>query len=132
MGNAGAGQNLIHALHQLLPAGKDILEDGLGFQNFQCGCGGSGGDDIATVGSAMRHLARFDHGHDGVFAGNGGDREAVAHRLGIGGKVGLDAKIFLRAAAGNAEAGLDLIKDEDDAMLGRKGGADVAASPVWA
>jgi len=62
------------------------------------------------------HTTAFYDPHHLCVAADGGDREAIPHCLGKGREVSLDAKELLRSTVGDAEAGLDLIEDEDDAM----------------
>ncbi len=50
-------------------------------------------------------------------AAEGRRRVAVAHRLGVRGEVRRDPEVLGRAAAGEAEAGLDLVEDEEDPEL---------------
>jgi hypothetical protein len=45
------------------------------------------------------------------------DRVPVAHRLGEGADVGLDAEQFLHAAACDAKAGLHLVDDQENPVL---------------
>ena len=73
---------------------------------------------IADVGSAKGKDAWLSHHHDLALAADGRNGETVAHRLGVGHQVGLDLEVLLRAAVGDAKAGLDLVHDHDDAVLG--------------
>ena len=65
------------------------------------------------MGDAAAELA-----HDLLAPPDGGDRIAVGHGLGHGADVGPDAVKLLGAATGDAEAGLHLINDHEDAVLG--------------
>jgi hypothetical protein len=58
-------------------------------------------------------------------AGEHADRQPAAECLAVGDEIGPNSEILLRAAAGEAEAGEDLVHDEDDAALG----ADLADFP---
>ena len=65
--------------------------------------------------------------HDVLAAGEHGDRVAVGDRLGEGAQVGAHAVELLHAAARDAEAGLDLVDDQHDAVAVAQlaGGAQV-------
>ena len=69
----------------------------------------------------MRHLTRLDHRHHGGLARHRRNGEAITHRLGIGGEISFDAKIFLRTAARQAKPSLYFIEDQHDALLVTKG-----------
>ncbi len=56
------------------------------------------------------------------------DRQAAAQRLAVGDEIGADAEIVLRAAAGEAKAGENVIEDQDDAVLGAGLSPPVATS----
>ena len=55
--------------------------------------------------------------HDLVAAADGAGGQAAGQRLGQRDHVGHDAEALHRAAGGDADAGLDLVEDEHDAVL---------------
>ncbi len=116
MRHAGPVQDLVDAVHQLLAPLEEGLEDRFRLQDLQRRGGGGGADSVAGVGSAVGHPPRLDHHHHLLFPTDGGDGEAVAHRLGVGDQVGLHAEVLLRPTPGDPETGLYLIKDEHDTM----------------
>ncbi len=77
--------------------------------------------DVGVVGARVRVAAVGDHAHDRARAADGGHREAAAEALGQGREVGHDAVPLLGAAAAEAEAGDDLVEDEQRAVLARLG-----------
>ena len=94
----------------------DGLQDRLALQDAERGVGGGHAGFVVVEGAALRHAVP-DDAHDFFLAAEGRDRIAVAERLGVGRQVGLDVEDLLGAAVGDAEAGLDLIEDEDDPVL---------------
>ena len=108
---------------QLAAAGLDDVADGVGagaevfvFDDVEHGVGGRAGDGIAGIGAA--EAAGTGRVHDVGAAGDGGERQAAGETLGERDDVGLDARVLEREQlAGAGEAGLDLVGDEDDAVL---------------
>ena len=81
---------------------------------------GRAGDRVAAVGSA--EPADVDAVHQLGVAGDGGQRQAAGDALGGGDQVGHDALVVDgEPRPGAAEAGLDLVGDEHDAVLRRPG-----------
>ena len=79
--------------------------------------GRRGGDRVAAEGAA--DAAGLDRIHDLGAAGDRREREAARDALGARDQVGHDAVVLDRVpGAGAADAGLDLVGDEDDAVLG--------------
>ena len=72
---------------------------------------------MGVVGAAMHHPPRDQEVHQVGAAGDRGDREAVGDGLAEDGEVGRDAEQRLRAAGRDAEAGDDLVEDQDGAGL---------------
>ncbi len=116
VGDIGSTQDLIDAIHQLLTALEDGLDDRLLFQDLQRRDSGSDADGVPAVGAAVGHAAVPDDPHHLLLPADRGDGEAIAHRLGVGDQVGLYVEVLLRPAVGDAETGLHLIEDEDDAI----------------
>ena len=78
---------------------------------------GGTGDRVAAVGAT--EATGVDGVHDVGAAGHGGQRQAAGDALGRGDEVGDDALVLAgEPVAGAAEAGLDLVGDEEDAVLG--------------
>ena len=71
---------------------------------------------MARVGASLGNALGVDRAHDLLAAGEGRDRIAVPHRLGEGGEIAAHTHQLLCAAAGHAEAGLDLVHDHHDAV----------------
>ena len=94
------------------PSGDQVLL----FKDVQdCqGCGA--GQGVAAVGTAQ--ATGQGCVHDGGATDHPGERQAAGQALGYRHQVGLDAGLLEgEEAAGTAEAGLDLVSDEDDTVL---------------
>ena len=77
---------------------------------------GGARDRVAAVGAA--EAAGVDGVHQLGPAGDGGERQAAGDALGGRDEVGDDALVVAgEPVTGAAEAGLDLVGDEDDAVL---------------
>ena len=98
------------------PGGVDRLERVGLLEDRQRLDRGRGGDPVAGVRAAVADLVGQD-AHDLAPAAERGGRVAVAHRLGVGREVRRDAEELGRAAAGEAEPGLDLVEDQQDPEL---------------
>ncbi len=81
--------------------------------------GGRGGDPVAGVRPAVADLVGQDR-HDLVGPAERGGRVAVADGLGERREVGRDPEVLGRPAAGDPEAGLDLVEDQQRAELLRE------------
>ena len=92
---------------------------------------GRRGDPVAGVRAAVADVVG-QHGHDLLASTERGRRVAVAHRLGVRGEVRRDAEELGRAALGEAEAGLDLIEDQQDAELLGQGPHRLVEARAWA
>ncbi len=77
---------------------------------------GGHAERVAVVGAHLVDAAVLDAGHDLLAAADRADGEAAAERLGERDHVRQDAVLLGRAAGGDADAGLDLVEDQDDAV----------------
>ena len=76
-----------------------------------------GDERIAVVGAHLGDAA-LDQAHEVLPAAERRGRETAGDRLGEAHQVGLHAEPLGRPAGGDGEAGLDLVEDEHDAVLG--------------
>ncbi len=114
--DAALREDLAHAGPQLRAVFRDGGE-GRGLrQDFERLLGRGEGDGMTGEGAAV-HDPVAEVAHDVLAPAAHRDRVAVAHRLGEGTEVGLDAEQLLHAALGDAKAGLDLVDDEEDSVL---------------
>ena len=96
--------------------GDELVERGArGRQRHQCGVVRAGVAD-GPVGEQR---------HDLATAGEGADARAVGHGLGERAQVGVDAPRPLRPTGPEAEAGDDLVHDQQDVVLA----GDLVAAP---
>ena len=113
------------------PGGEALLQLGAGVAHVQeRGLGGGQGQRVAHEGAgevgdadggdrgvAVLPVAAVEGVHELALAGDDADGEAAADDLAVGGEVGLDVEEALRAARVGAEAGDDLVEDEQGAAL---------------
>ena len=105
-----------------MPSSAERLGEIFFDDDAERGAGHGAGQRIAAEGAAVvagveeaEDLARAEHGGDGI--------EAAGERLADDEHVGLDALVLVgEELAGAAEAGLDLVGDEQDAVLLADGG----------
>ena len=125
MAGEGVGQALARSRTSPRPAWiaaaerVDLLEGVRIPEDRQRLDGRRGRDPVAGVRPAVADVVRED-AHDLAAATEGRRRVAVAHRLGERRQVRRDPEELGRAAAGEPEAGLDLVEDQDRAELLRQ------------
>ncbi len=93
---------------------------GLGREHLeQVGLGGGHAQRVPVVGADLVDGAVLDGGHRLLGAADRADRRAAAQRLGERDQVRRDAEALGRAAGRDAQAGLDLVEDQDDPVATR-------------
>ena len=108
---AAAQDALVERVQALVGLGREDLG--------QVRARGRHAERVAVVGADLEDRAVLDDRHDLLAAADGADGHAAAQRLGQRDHVGHDAEALDGAARGDAQAGLDLVEDEHDAVLAR-------------